>query len=526
MYILFPGRHHMLNNFQFTYLTDLLSKKLDKSELCSFGGDAPSFKIKALIFAVTSSNHSNTRRNPHPFYLRSLAIHEFSETFDIPVYIFGIEDVGIIDDFGSYTVKKINHEAEGILKLDTTNTLVLCTTTVEDMYKKAGYTIIGEGLRVMEPPHGPWDLVKKIAYAKDWKTDKAILKDIHPASFEIWSWYHLGDRVQMLYRDDLIGDDGDLTATRDYNSYVRLMDEIAEIKFEETIDYIQAGRIGDIGCAVGSWMKLVMDVAQFHESDFYGIEISRHLYNVCNQRKENGEFSNPFTFFAQKNAVTGLVYEAQSMNTIHTGSLTHEIESYGSREDLLQFIKNRYTELVPGGVWINRDVVGPEDKEEEIYLWLTDSDGRNEDWEEEIHDRDALDDYLNGLSTYTRFFRFAKDFRKEDKEYQYTFEQVQIEGKTYFKMRLGQACEYITKKTYTKNWKSEMHEKFCFWTYSQWTKEMQSVGFKIDRRSGYRRNLWIEKNRYREKIEIYKMKDGELVTQDYPITNMVLVAYK
>jgi len=48
---------------------------------------------------------------------------------------------------------------------------------------------------------------------------------------------------------------------------------------------------------------------------------------------------------------------------------------YGSREDLLQFIQNRYKELAPGGVWVNRDVVGPDNKEQSIYLWLNDADG-------------------------------------------------------------------------------------------------------------------------------------------------------
>jgi hypothetical protein len=199
-----------------------------------------------------------------------------------------------------------------------------------------------------------WDVVEMISKSPSWSDDVEIRKHTHKASFDIWRKYRIGDKVQMLFRDKMISDDGDITTTRDYNTYVRQMDENASLKYQETANYIQNGRIGDIGCAVGSWMKLACNDDRFRESDFYGIEVARHLFDICQQRKHNGEFKNPFVFFSQRNAVTGLVFERNSMNTIHTSSLTHEIESYGSRADLLAFIRNRYEELAPGGVWINR----------------------------------------------------------------------------------------------------------------------------------------------------------------------------
>ena len=63
--ILFPGRHHLLTKFQFNYLKELVDK--------GFNGK----KIDRIVFAVTSSDHSNTRRNPIPLYLRVLAIEKF-----------------------------------------------------------------------------------------------------------------------------------------------------------------------------------------------------------------------------------------------------------------------------------------------------------------------------------------------------------------------------------------------------------------------------------------------------------------
>ena len=71
------------------------------------------------------------------------------------------------------------------------------------------------------------------------------------------------------------------------------MDEIAQLKYEETAQFIQPGRIGDIGCAVGSWIKLAANDKRFRESDFYGIEVSRHLCEICRQRKKMVNSTTP-----------------------------------------------------------------------------------------------------------------------------------------------------------------------------------------------------------------------------------------
>src|SRR5579871_1935341 len=123
------------------------------------------------------------------------------------------------------------------------------------------------------------------------------------------------------------------------------------------------------------------------------------------------------------------------MNNIHTSSLTHEIESYGSRKDLLQFIKNRYDELVPNGVWINRDVVGPNEKDKEVYMLLNTKDGSNENPFFEFEVSHELSVYLQSLSTYSRFLRFAKDFRCKE-GYQLLFKREKIDDTDYIKLSL------------------------------------------------------------------------------------------
>lgn len=529
MYLLIPGRHQLLTNFQQTYLTKLLNTPLQ--ELKDIYGRAVTTpgKIEAVIFAVTSANHSNTRRNPLPFYLRAISIESMAASLPVPVFIYGIDDVGSLDSFAGYTIKRIKHESDGMFDCRPGNTLVVCSTPVLRLYESLGFTILPAELKDINnwEHHAtmPWDLVEHIARVPHWEEDDFVKQEMHRTAYEVWKKYKLGQKVKQLFNDTMISSDGDLTETRDYNVYVRQMDDIAGLKYRETAAYLQPGRIGDIGCAVGSWMKLVTKDARLRESDVYGIEVSRHLFEICKQRKENGEFAHPFVFFAQKNAVTGLVFDPHSMNTIHTSSLTHEIESYGSREDLLQFIKNRYDELVPGGVWVNRDVVGPYNKQQQVYMLLNREDGNNEDPYKTFAEREQLSQYLQQLSTYGLFLRFARDFRAAE-GYQLSYTTVVAEGHTYLQLSLQDAAEFLSRKDYTDNWQSEMHETFCFWDFDEWQEQLCSAGFKIHPQSYVTTNQWIVENRWKDKVSLFVPEDGILKPYAYPVTHMVLVGIK
>ena len=528
MYLLIPGRHHVLTQFQFDYLQGLVQKELFEAKDVfgkSLGGKE---SVEAIIFAVTSANHSNTRRNPLPFYLRAIAIEALGNGLGVPVYTYGVDDVGDLSNFASYTLKRIGHESEGRFDLKPSNCLLVCSTPVMDMYLDLGFTVLPAELESKQhwtyKTLMPWDIVITIAGAKqNWWQDKQTVRNMHPASFNIWKKYSLGEKVQMLFKDHMISNDGDLTETRDYNLYVRQMDEIAALKYNDTATYIQPGRIGDIGCAVGSWIKMACADERFRESDFYGIEVSRHLFEICKQRKENGEFANPFVFFSQRNAVTGLVYERNSMHSIHTSSLTHEIESYGSRADLLHFIKNRYAELAPGGVWINRDVVGPYNKDKTIYLWLNTEDGKNEGIMDAFEAREDLSKHLQSLSTYARFIRFSYDFIPVQP---FVYYEERIDLKVYVKVSLRLATEFLSRKDYCDNWQSEMHETFCYWDFDEWKQHLIEEGFSIHPASSVFRNEWIVKNRWEGKVALFEGEIENLAAIGFPVTTMILIGVK
>lgn len=530
MNILLPGRHHLLTDFQFKYLYRLIQLGLEEAPDVNGQPLGIPERVERVIFAVTSANHANTRRNPVPFHLRAMAILDFGQELEVPCFVFPIDDVGDMADFAAYTLKKIRHESEGMLDLTPENTLVACSSPVLNSYERLGFRILPVELkdRASGALHtsSPWSLVEEVANGKgDWRKTPKVFSEVHQASYLIWSRYGIGEKVRRLFSDDMISADGDLTETRDYNSYVRQMDEIAEFKYRETAPFIRPGRIGDIGCAVGAWIKLSCAEQQFRESDFFGIEVARQLYQICLQRKENGEFANPNVFFSQRNAVTGLCFAANSMNTIHTSSLTHEIESYGGHDDLLSFIRNRFEELAPGGVWVNRDVVGPEDGDRPVLMWLNEKDGRNEDWEADLQEREELRVYLSGLSTHALFQRFARDFRKGSiGGIQFSWQTVA--GVTYAALSLRDAMEFVSKKDYHENWLSEMHERFCYWAFSEWKAALLEVGYAIDSNSHAYTNAWLVDNRYRSKVGLYALQGGKLVNLPWPHTHMLMVAGK
>ena len=485
-------------------------------------------KVESIIFAVTSANHSGTKRNPLPFHLRAMAIQSFSEDLPVPAFVFGIDDVGQMSDFDAYTIKTIGHNSNYRFELTPENTAVVCSTPVLEMYRQRGFRVLPAELENYQTQTFcsklPWEYVEAIAQHQDWTEQDDIIGKVHESTVKIWTNYRLDEQVRNILTDPIIGDDGDITQSRDYNAYVRQMDEIAELKFRETSPFIKSGNIGDIGCAVGSWIKLALDDGRFSESDFYGVEVARQLYDVCQQRKHNGEFGGANVFFAMKNAVTGLVFRPSSMDTIHAGSLTHEIESYGSRQDLLDFIVNRFEELRPGGVWINRDVVGPEDGDKVVYMTLNKTDGSNTDPLKETADQVSLEKHLNGLSTYSRFLRFAQDFRRSEAD-GIQFELTEHEEETVISLCYRDATEFMLTKDYTTNWLSEMHERFCFWSFSDWKDAVEQVGFRLGSESKAYQNPWILENRWLGKVNLFQDKSLKQ-KQKLPPTNMLMVAQK
>lgn len=522
----------MLTNFQLEYLTMITSAHPD--ELKDINGEKIKIeeKLDTVIWAVTSANHSNTRRNPLPGNKREVMIERFSDLLGATSFVYLIDDVGHNDNYGKYVIKNIEVDSLGRHTLTPQNTVVACSTpSVIKMYEDLGFQILPVELEDRKEEIyssvRPWEIVEAIVnearLGQDWKTNKLFLTKAAKPSRDLYLKYNYGDLIIDLFEDPILGGDGDLTETRDYSTYARAFDEGAARKYALIKEEINPGRVVDIGCATGALIKQMSEDDRLRESDLYGVEVSRQLFSICQQRKENREFRNENVFFYQRNIVRRKVFADNSIDTFTTFSLTHELESYAGREALLTFLGQIYEQLAIGGVFINLDVVGPKDKKKEIYLSLTKDDGSNEIKESiEGLSVEEVNKYVGGLSTYSRFIEFAKDFRTHE-GYKVEYEIVKEKGRELIKTSLFVAGEFISKKDYTDNWQSEMHETFCFWDLDDWEKQLKEIGFKLRASSRTFTNEWIVENRYQGKVEILDSEGNKL---EYPPTNMVLIAEK
>ncbi|MFM7149542.1 MAG: hypothetical protein ACKO23_06835, partial [Gemmataceae bacterium] len=306
MNLLLPGRHHLLTNYQHEFLT-LLTQGASVDRRKSTGQDQASFpSIDTLIWAITSANHAGTRRNPLPAHRREVAIEEFADTLDVPSLVYHIDDVGETDRFADYLLKKIAVDSQGRFILEPGNTLVATSTPeVALQFERLGFTVLPVEGDHPDAPAAPWQLLQTLVEAglkgADWLRHPEYLTRVHRSSRRLFAKYHLDRFITDLYRHPVGTEDGDLTATRDYNVYVRAFDEGAERKYTLIRDHVAPGRIVDIGCCTGSLIQQLTRDARLHESDFFGIELARPLYVECLHRKEQGAFASPHVFFYQAN---------------------------------------------------------------------------------------------------------------------------------------------------------------------------------------------------------------------------------
>jgi SAM-dependent methyltransferase len=494
--ILFPGRHHMLTKFQKEYLLKLVQGGLP-------GGDT----VRRIVFAVTSANHDNTRRNPVPLYLRSLAIEEFSHDIPCEVKIYPIKDIPSTDRFADYLLRQIFYQSGE--KMEPANTVLACSTpSVIFLFEKLGFQNVplelasetSENYHALRPYEVVELLVKDGAAWRDasaeWRTHASS------ASIKIYDEYDLGNLITEVFSDRLLTDDADITETRDYHVYAQGMDAMIDVKFKDIQPFVVEGKIVDVGCSTGSLIQRL--AATFRESDIIGIEAVRRFYEYCTSQ----DYGDAFVFFYRRN-VTDQNFKEGTVNTFIYSSVLHEVYSYIGEAALHAVLRNTWTQLDYGGRIIIRDVVGPENPDDEVFMELNAANG-------------ASEGDITALSTHTKFFRFAADFKPR----KISFRTEKIGGTDYVVLSLRDAYEYISKMNYADNWESEMHETFGFYSFSRWIEEFTAAGFSIVEGSRPFQNPYIIEKSYRGNVALFKKEGNALAPVDFPPTNMILVGEK
>lgn len=528
--LLFPGRHLVNTRFQEDYLRRVLSENPKEMPGLLPGRAIPEGKVDRLIFAITSSNQANSRYNPVPFYIRAVAVDRFVHdlAMEISHRIFGIPHYGHIDSFADFTVKEIRDQSEGLLRLDPANCLVLCSTPeVIALYQALGYSMLTAEQTSPDTPT-PIDLVQSLADAgEDWELNPKLQSHLAPSSFSVFRDFpEIPRRIIRLYRDPLTNQEGSLTEGRNYNSYARGMNEIMRLKYLDIAAAIKPGRIVDEGCSDGG---LLAEIAQgFPDSDLYGIDLSAEFAHRFEERRRAGEFGGSYAHFFLRNLLDPL-FDPESIDTTLCNSTLHELWSYADGEKTVRaYLAEKFRQLRPGGRLIIRDVVGPEDGEQEVLLWCNANDGKSDGPE----NGNRSQAFLESLSTLGRFHLFFADFLRDRPRRRVLIpeEPQTVFSPDIFRVPLRLAAEFLSKKDYTDNWVSEMNEEFCFWSFPQWKQALLDAGFEvIEREISEQRlsraycNPWIVQNRFENKVRLSTLDDRPM---NFPPTNMVLVAEK
>jgi len=119
-------------------------------------------------------------------------------------------------------------------------------------------------------------------------------------------------------------------------------------------------------------------------------------------RLRTGDFGGTDVHFHQRN-ITQTIFENESIDTTICNSTTHELYSYGEGEKTVwNYLSKKFAQTRKRGRLLIRDVVGPENKRQDVIMWLNDNDGERGDVFETFSDSDAFRTYLDEVSTYGR----------------------------------------------------------------------------------------------------------------------------
>ncbi len=508
-HVVVPGRHHLLTRFQADYLRGLLAgEAVDEA-----GAPIAVSSDAVVVWALTSANHTATRRNPFPAHRREAAIEILAHVERIPSLVVPIVDVAPTPRFAEITLKEIAYAtAESVVPSPATTIIATSTPAVAELYRARGYRIAPMEREHPDAPRTPWQLLDELMAGSDaWRAEA------HPASLDIVDRYGLVAQARQIAADPVLGDEGGLTQTRDYRTYSRSFEDAAERKWAQARPWIVPGRIADLGCATGAMLELAARDPALSESDLIGVEIAPELFAACEHKKSEGAFANPNTFFYRRNILTGRLFPDRSIATTLSFALTHEIYSYGDGMPSLEaFADAIAAHTMPGGVWINSDVCGPADPDRIVRLRMTGGDVTTPA-RELTGSNDEIAAYLDALPVGSRVAQFAQDFSAlSGSPWLYEVRDAQT-----IELRLADAMEFLETVSYTRNWLSEMHERFCALSWSNWRELVASVGLEIDERSGPWRNDWLVENRFAPAASLRDLDGAPL---EWPDTHMLLVA--
>lgn len=527
--LLFPGRHLLTTAFQEQYVRALLGLHVcDALGANDVRNTVPPGQIDRVVFAITSANQEHSRYNPLAFATRAIGVDRFARGVVTGAYtsgIYGVPDYGHTDHFAEHLLKEVRDASEGREVLTPENCVVLCSTdSVIELFSQLGFSVL-----TAERASGaatPIELVRRIVdVGEGWLTDTALFSDLSAATTSIlYDFPEIVTRIVRMYSDPLLTESGALTESRNYNIYARGMDEITTLKYADIGAAIRPGRIVDEGCADGA---LLVEVAKhFPDSDLYGVDIAAEFAARFQERQRCGDFRGNYTHFFQRNLMEP-IFDPGSIDTTICNSTLHEIWSYNDQEkSVREYLALKFAQLRRGARLVVRDVVAPDNPDEQIVLECRRDDGVGADTFSPLAAIKAEE--IASLCTDSRFHLFLRDFLAERANRGYHRETRSLvmhlpDGE--YRLPMWLAAEFLSKMDYCDNWRAEMNEEFCVWPYRQWKAALSDAGFRVvESPTESRRytNEWLAKNRFARRALVRDTQTGNVLP--WPATHMVLVA--
>ena len=109
-------------------------------------------------------------------------------------------------------------------------------------------------------PVRPWEVVERCAAGDPSWTEVA-----HPETVAFWERYDLVTTIRELFADPVVSAEGDLTGTRDYRTYAASFETASRRKWDLVGDWVEPGRVLDVGCATGGLLEVVAADPRFAE---------------------------------------------------------------------------------------------------------------------------------------------------------------------------------------------------------------------------------------------------------------------
>src|SRR3989339_261105 len=228
-YLLIPGRFHLVTKWQIEWLKQIIDPDM------------------VLVWAITSANLDNTRRNPVAGWRRAAALELVcKENFKNRCLVYGIDDIGRSERFADHVIKYIEVDSQGSCKLTGDNTTVVSgTPEVIQAFAQLGYKtqqMPGKGANSL----WVWQSIEQAALdiqsGKAWKKT-GLWQEMDETCREYWERYQIYLSVSDLFNDSLLGEDGEITSTRDFRAYLGAFDEGAKRKYEAVRQYVRPGKI-------------------------------------------------------------------------------------------------------------------------------------------------------------------------------------------------------------------------------------------------------------------------------------------